>query len=133
MSDKLHVVLCLNDAEPSKYAFDWALKNLLSPEKHRVTILSVVEPPIQAGYYYAASAAMYSPTFIDEVYKKSTEDAASNVREFQRELEKHFDNKIGCEMVVGRGEVRDEIVDYVESVKADMLVMGSRDLGTLKR
>lgn len=36
-------------------------------------------------------------------------------------------------MVVGRGEVRDEIVDYVESVKADLLVIGSRDLSTLKR
>lgn len=38
-----------------------------------------------------------------------------------------------CEMVVGRGETRDEIVDYVQSVKADMLIMGSRDLGALKR
>jgi len=37
------------------------------------------------------------------------------------------------EMVVGRGEVRDEIVDYVQSVKADMLVIGTRELGALKR
>lgn len=40
---------------------------------------------------------------------------------------------MACEMVVGRGETRDEIVDYMESVKGDMLVLGSRDLGTLKR
>ncbi len=38
-----------------------------------------------------------------------------------------------CEMVVGRGEVRDEIVDYVHSARADLLIVGSRDLGTLKR
>jgi nucleotide-binding universal stress UspA family protein len=36
-------------------------------------------------------------------------------------------------MIVGRGETRDEIVDYVESVKADLLILGSRDLSTLKR
>lgn len=36
-------------------------------------------------------------------------------------------------MVVGRGEVRDEIVDYVQSVKGDLLVLGTRDLGALKR
>lgn len=40
---------------------------------------------------------------------------------------------MACEMVVGRGETRDELVDYVESVNADMLILGSRDLSTLKR
>lgn len=40
---------------------------------------------------------------------------------------------MACEMVVGRGETRDEIVDYMESVKGDMLILGSRDLSTLKR
>lgn len=76
---------------------------------------------------------MYSPSFIDDVYKKAQEDATKLVRDYQAELEKAFDNKMPCEMVVGRGEVRDEIVDYVESVKADLLVIGSRDLSTLKR
>lgn len=52
----LNVVLSLNNSEPSKYAFDWAMHNILRPEQHTVTILTVVEPPIQAGYYYAASA-----------------------------------------------------------------------------
>lgn len=37
------------------------------------------------------------------------------------------------EMVVGRGEVRDEVIDYVTNVKADMLVVGTRELGALKR
>jgi nucleotide-binding universal stress UspA family protein len=37
------------------------------------------------------------------------------------------------EMVVGRGEVRDEVIDYVESIKADLLIIGTRELGALKR
>lgn len=34
---------------------------------------------------------MYSPAFIDEVYKKAQEDATKLVREYQAQLEKHFD------------------------------------------
>lgn len=76
---------------------------------------------------------MYSPAFIDDVYKKAQEDATALVRSYQAQLEKHFDGKMPCEMVVGRGETRDEIVDFVNSSKADLLVLGSRDLSTLKR
>lgn len=52
----VHVVLALNSSEHSKYAFQWALENFLQVNVHKVTLLTVVEPPIQAGYYYAASA-----------------------------------------------------------------------------
>jgi len=54
----LNVVISVNTSEPSKYAFDWVIQNFLRPDVHKVTLLTVVEPPIQAGYYYAASAGM---------------------------------------------------------------------------
>lgn len=34
---------------------------------------------------------MYSPAFIDEVYKKAQDDATKLVRDYQAELEKAFD------------------------------------------
>lgn len=34
---------------------------------------------------------MYSPTFIDEVYAKATEEAANTVREYKQKLEMHFE------------------------------------------
>lgn len=111
---RLNVVISLNDSEPSKYAFQWSLDNFLDPNKHKLTILTVVEPPVQAGYYYTASAAIYSPSFFDELHKKALSDATHCVREYQKILEKHFNHKMECEMVVARGEVRDEIVDFVE-------------------
>ncbi len=56
----IHVVLAVNNSEHSQYAFNWAIKNFLRTNDHRVTLLTVVEPPIQAGYYYAASAGTLS-------------------------------------------------------------------------
>lgn len=127
------VVIAVSENESSKYAFQWALDNLIDPAKHSVTIFTVVEPPLQSGYYYAASASIYLPSYIDEQYEKATQEATRCVRDYQSIAERRFDNKLQCEMIVGRGEVRDEVVDFVETSKADLLVIGSRGLGALKR
>lgn len=53
---QMHIVVAINESEPSLYAFDWMIENILKESKsHKVSILTVVEPPVQAGYYYAAS------------------------------------------------------------------------------
>lgn len=72
---------------------------------------------------------------MEEIYKKATEDATACVKNFQKRLEEKLggSNSFACELIVGRGDTRDEIVDYVEASKADMLIMGSRDLNALKR
>ena len=79
--------------------------------------------------------AIYSANFLEEIYKKATEDATTCVKKFQKRLEEKFgtSDTIPCELIVGRGDTRDEIVDYVEASKADMLIMGSRDMNALKR
>lgn len=71
---------------------------------------------------------------MEEIYKKATEDATECVKKFQRRLEEKLGaGKVPCELVVGRGDTRDEIVDYVEASAADLLIMGSRDMNALKR
>lgn len=81
---KLHVVLALNHSDNSKFSLQWAMDHFLNPNIHRVTLFTVVEPPIQAGYYYAASGAIYSTAFIDEAYQKATDEATATVREFKK-------------------------------------------------
>lgn len=52
----MHIVVAVNESEPSLFAFDWMIENILKDSKnHKLSILTVVEPPVQAGYYYAAS------------------------------------------------------------------------------
>ena len=52
----MHIVVAVNESEPSLYAFDWMIENILKDNKNnKLSILTVVEPPVQAGYYYAAS------------------------------------------------------------------------------
>lgn len=58
MSDKIKVVIAVNNNESSKYAFNWALNNFINPDKHLITILTVVEPPLHAGFNYGSSAGI---------------------------------------------------------------------------
>jgi hypothetical protein len=52
----MHIVIAINESEPSTYALDWTISNILKDSKnHKISLLTVVEPPVQAGYYYAAS------------------------------------------------------------------------------
>lgn len=84
--------------------------------------------------FLSCLVAVYSANFLEEIYKKATEDATQCVKNYQKRLEEQLGTGvIPCELVVGRGDTRDEIVDYVEASKADLLIMGSRDMNALKR
>ena len=128
------ILIAVNETESSKFAFQWTLENIVKPDQDELTIFTVVEPPIQSGYYYAASGAIYVPSFIDEQYQKATDEAISCLRSYEHTLNAWFkDTPVKSEKIVGKGEVRDEIVDYAERNKMDLVVMGSRGMGTLKR
>lgn len=78
----MHVLIAVNESLSSHYAFEWCLANLIprasasapsspsGPEVTKVTLITIIEPPAQASYYYAASGAVYTASFIDEVYQK---------------------------------------------------------------
>lgn len=65
----MHIVVAVNESEPSLYAFDWMIENILKESKnHKISILTVVEPPVQAGYYYAASGGTWNIWIIADFY-----------------------------------------------------------------
>lgn len=80
----MHILIAVDDSESSKHALQWLLTNFIPPQSSAggesgngkqlpmITLLTVVEPPAQASYYYAASGAIYSASFLDEIYQKVT-------------------------------------------------------------
>jgi hypothetical protein len=79
----MHILIAVNNSEPSKHALQWVLTNFIPSQSGggssesgndkqlpMITLLTVVEPPAQASYYYAASGAIYSASFLDDVYQK---------------------------------------------------------------
>lgn len=129
----MHAILAINESEFSGYARDWFVKNVLK-EAHRVTVVTVIEPPVNLGYYYSERAS----EIMDEVNSKAKANA-------EKTAQGHVDaiqavaGQVPCKLVVLEGEARDQIVDFTNEEAAMnpdgdvLLVMGSRDMGGLKR
>ena len=130
----MHVLVAVNESETSQYALSWTLEHLIPKQgsSFKLTLLTVVEPPGQAAYYYAASGPIYSSSFLEELNAKADEAARELLKKFKAQVHGH-DPSLPVELIIGKGEVRDELVDYADSAAVDLLVVGSRGLGALKR
>lgn len=65
------IVIAVNNSKHAGYAVNWAIQNILNSEKHEVHLLCVVPPPIEPAYFFTAStAALYSATYMQDIYEK---------------------------------------------------------------
>ncbi|GAQ83967.1 universal stress protein family protein [Klebsormidium nitens] len=133
-------LLCAVDgSEGSKAAFRFVLEKMTLPERGDRIILfqacrrvdrELVEPgthSYQTRDFFTADLG-----FIDDGHRKSAQ--AERERQALKqlgELVKLAD--VPCETVVVTGDPRDEIPRYVAKHPVDIVVVGSRGLGTVKR
>ncbi len=108
---KSKVVIALSASPSSAHALQWAADNILDVAKHTVVLISVIEAPVEAGYYFdsavsmptalhilrgpnlshgPARIAMYNAAFIDEMFAKAQENAAAVVRDAKALLRERF-------------------------------------------
>ena len=76
---------------------------------------------------------VYSSVDAEELETKAFDYSSRLLAGLRKELVDKFGDGISTELIVAKGDARDEIVDYVESIKADTLILGSRGLGAFKR
>lgn len=128
-----HILIAVDDSAPSTYAVEWALNNIVSPAKHVVYLLSVAKINPQASMIYSAGVGGGIPwTMLEEINRESLDEAKRCVLNHHESIKKTHPN-IEIHSLVGQGDPRDEIVDAVSRVHADLLILGSRGLGALKR
>eukprot|EP00735_Rhodelphis_limneticus_P002031 TRINITY_DN1276_c0_g1::TRINITY_DN1276_c0_g1_i1::g.26887::m.26887 TRINITY_DN1276_c0_g1::TRINITY_DN1276_c0_g1_i1::g.26887 ORF type:complete len:284 (-),score=96.22,sp/Q8LGG8/USPAL_ARATH/28.87/5e-11,sp/Q8LGG8/USPAL_ARATH/25.34/7e-09,Usp/PF00582.21/9.4e-17,Usp/PF00582.21/1.4e-18,DUF4470/PF14737.1/1.5,DUF4470/PF14737.1/61,K_oxygenase/PF13434.1/0.073 TRINITY_DN1276_c0_g1_i1:153-1004(-) len=119
---KRRVCISVDPSELSKEAFHWTIQNVVK-DGDFVQALHVSSP-----------GSIGLPII---GYKKETHDAA--VIDLMRYYQKWAaDNLKNCEfqakvMSVNSGDPRDEMITSITEEKIDLLVMGSRGLGTVKR
>ncbi|KAI8820700.1 uncharacterized protein EV422DRAFT_59939 [Fimicolochytrium jonesii] len=122
------IAVALDQSEHSEYAFNWALENLINPQSDQVVLLNVrevVNVPASFGLIYMDIRDWIDRTEYEQMM-------------VSHKLLKHFGARIvkagaKCRAIALRGDPRDELLHKVKEVNADMLVIGSRGMGTLKR
>ena len=129
--DKTNIVLAYNSSQSSELALEWALAHFLHPTKHFLTLITVLESSTDTASYLSANEVDYpttnKPAIICEKVAKRSEEALNIAK--KNVIERGID----CDTFILRGEVRDEIVDFVREKPNSMLIIGSRDNGALKR
>ncbi|KAK4281768.1 hypothetical protein QN277_013223 [Acacia crassicarpa] len=141
---KMKAMVAVDESEGSFYALKWALDNLFAPMadvgppavdpgpsgNEGLLFLVHVQPTVNPPVYPVGPGAYTGPAVMDAV-KKAQEEISARV--VSKALQMCKDKLVRAKSVVMNGDPREVICEAAEKMQVDMLIMGSRGLGTFKR
>jgi nucleotide-binding universal stress UspA family protein len=140
--DKRVIVVAFDESAESQHSLDWALTNVVNPESDLLIILSVAvfqEPLSFAAMTESKEARSQHKTTFAEGYSSKLSTVASSILE-EHKFEPpvrvifNFSHQAHHEIfVLDSGDARLAIVEFCSLSKADLLVMGNRGLGMVKK
>ncbi|CAH1791996.1 unnamed protein product [Owenia fusiformis] len=126
------VVIAVDGSERADAALSWYLEHLHKPENDVVLAHAPPEPSAAITF-----TGMYTagPIPID-TWKQVVEEHKASVKKLQEKYQAACQGKlekVKWVVKVRRDSAGEEIIKVAEEEKADMIVMGSRGLGTIRR
>ncbi|XP_028757907.1 universal stress protein A-like protein isoform X2 [Neltuma alba] len=126
------VMVAIDESDYSYYALIWLLKTLKESIRSSSIMLFMVQPALDTNYTFQASlgsARLYSlfspgPDFVNS-YKENQNKFALALLQRAKSVD--------AEICTEEGDPRTAICDAVEKHNIDLLVLGERGLGTIKR
>ncbi|XP_038691445.1 universal stress protein A-like protein isoform X1 [Tripterygium wilfordii] len=135
----MKVMVAIDDSEGSFHALQWTLDNLsnvirATPIDDGMVTLVHVQEPFQHRIFpvgSAASTAVYlTSTAVENIRKSQQENSA---RILSRALQICEAKMVKAETLILDGEPREMICQAAEQMNVDLLVVGSRGFGMIKR
>lgn len=120
------IVIAVDASAHARNAFDWAVENLL--RKEDVTVLiNVRDKEVDLTDIKMTDDVMYVLRMLEQ---KAKDSAHTLLRSYGTDLKMKGYNVVAYAI---RGEPRTEIIRKAEQVHANMIVLGSRGMGAIKR
>ncbi|XP_037443438.1 universal stress protein PHOS34-like [Triticum dicoccoides] len=128
----MKVVAAVDASEESLHALSWALDNVVRPHPGAsVVVLHVQHHADHFAYPVAGHGLQYvPPTAVDSVRKTHEENSR---RVVSVALDLCRQKQASATAAVVEGDAKEAICRAVEDMHADLLVLGSRGLGMIKR
>ncbi|CAO3644116.1 unnamed protein product [Cunninghamella echinulata] len=117
------VCICL-DSTSGKDAFNWAVNSFIQPSTDLVILLHVRQIDLPIAPYINATG------YLDEVGEELREESHQLLRHYAGKLVKKH---VTCKAISMIGDPKTEIVRKIKEVKADTVIVGSRNYGLVKR
>lgn len=130
------MMVALDESKRSLYALNWVLSNVIKPvgqeeeQSDSFVCLLHVNLPFQTYVYPAGPVIYTTPSVVDSV-RQAQEQISAGI--FARAIRCCEEKKIKTEAVSLRGDPKEVICQAIEERHVDLLVVGSRGLGMLKR
>ncbi|KAJ4893411.1 Adenine nucleotide alpha hydrolases-like superfamily protein [Raphanus sativus] len=137
------IMVAIDESDSSFYALQWVIDHFStllmttegdSAEGGLLTVVHVQSPfhhfaPFPAGP--GGATAVYAPSLMIESVKKTQQEASAAL--LSRALQMCRAKQIRSESLVFEGEAKEMICQAVEQMHVDLLVVGSRGLGKIRR
>ncbi|XP_073042127.1 universal stress protein A-like protein [Primulina eburnea] len=142
-SKKLNILVALDESDGSFYALSWALDHFFTSlvtaaggdpahdqlDSSMVTLVNV--QPLFHPFIYPAGPVVYATPAVTESVKKAQQQNSAAI--LGRGLQMCKEKKIKAEPLILEGDPKEKICVAAEQLHADVLVVGSRGLGAIKR
>ncbi|KAL6521235.1 hypothetical protein OROGR_017804 [Orobanche gracilis] len=149
MENKMKVLVAIDESDESFYALRWALDQLFrnyypasaagveleemtqQEQEHNNLITLVNVQPFFQPFIYPAGPVVYATTSMVDSVKKAQEENAANI--LSRAMHLCKQKKVKSETLVLQGDPNDKICEAAEDLHVDLIVVGSRGFGMVKR
>ncbi|KAI9278448.1 hypothetical protein BDA99DRAFT_554082 [Phascolomyces articulosus] len=118
------VIVISIDPNSAEYVLNWALENFIRPESDLVVLIHVRILEIPMAPYVDSTG------YMDDVAEERKEESHSLLKTYAGKL---WHQQIACKAISMIGDPKAEIIRKIQDIHADTLIMGSRNLGTIKR
>ncbi|KAJ3337275.1 hypothetical protein HDU93_001362 [Gonapodya sp. JEL0774] len=122
------LVISLDSSIHSQYAFQWSIENFIKPESDLVVLVNV-RPVATIPSPYGTSYMDFTD-YLVQIEEQHRIASHLLLQAYAQRLKKKH---ISVKAIAMRGDPRDEVVRKVTELDADVLIMGSRGMGALKR
>ncbi|KAK6139738.1 hypothetical protein DH2020_026498 [Rehmannia glutinosa] len=135
--EKMRVMVAVDDSDESFYALQWVLDKLLgvlgnnngTDDESMLRIIHVMEP--FPHYVFPGVHAVFPTTSIIQSVNKAQEENASAI--LAHAVRMCAERMVKAKTSVLEGDPKEMICDVAEQMHVDLIVMGSRGLGKIKR
>jgi nucleotide-binding universal stress UspA family protein len=126
------ILLAYDNSEYSKAVFQYAMENIFIPNKDHVSLATVVDEEQSAWLLANTSRAQNAENMKTNRRLSFTEH--SEASEFLKPLSEELASKgVTSNFYILKGDAKVQLVKLAENAHVDMVIVGTRGLGLLKR
>ncbi|KAJ3673562.1 hypothetical protein LUZ60_005554 [Juncus effusus] len=131
--NKMVVMVAVDESQGSLYALSWALDNLLPMTANTSSwLLFHAEQPLHHYMHpVGPDAAVYATPSLIESVRQAQQQNSKHL--LDKALRICHDKGVTAETLAMEGDAKDMICQAAEQMHVDLLIVGSRGLGTFKR